>query len=170
MFHGELDAETRAGLEVLRGRIHKAKVPSSCLDETLTIATWNIREFGRRPRRAASLHYIAEILGQFDLVSVVELRDDTRELETVLRYLGPYWDAVYSDYNTDRAGNRERVGFVYDRRAAVFTGLAGNVHAARRDSGTGEYDVPGPDWWRPPYVASFAQTNPGRLGPEGRIS
>ncbi len=28
---------------------------------------------------AASLHYIAEIVGQFDLVSVVELRDDLRD-------------------------------------------------------------------------------------------
>ena len=52
-------------------RIAAAAIPSSKLDESLNIATWNIREFGRRPRLDASLHYIAEIIGQFDLVAVV---------------------------------------------------------------------------------------------------
>src|SRR4051812_13279685 len=48
--------------------IARANVPPSRLDETITIATWNIRELGRRPRLKASLDYIAEIIGQFDLV------------------------------------------------------------------------------------------------------
>ena len=60
---------------------------------------------------------------------------------------------VYSDFTPDRGGNHERLAFVFDRRAAVFTGLASNVHADRRRVG-GDY-VAEPDWWRPPYLASF---------------
>ena len=51
-----------------------AKIPSSKLDETINIALWNIREFGRVRRTDAAIHYIAEIIGQFDLDAIVELR------------------------------------------------------------------------------------------------
>src|SRR5689334_18020595 len=155
MHHGRISKRLARGLNILRERISAAHIPPSCLDENLLLATWNIREFGRRKRKRASLHYIAEIIGQFDLVSIVELRQDTRQLSEVLGYLGPYWDAVYSDYNIDRAGNHERIAFVFDRRAAVFTGLASNIHANRNGSAHGEASAPAPDWWRPPYIASF---------------
>lgn len=74
MNHGKISAEIASGLKLLGARIKAAKIPSSKLDETLNLATWNIREFGAGPRTEASLHYIAEILGQFDIISVIELR------------------------------------------------------------------------------------------------
>lgn len=157
MFHGEMSAGTAQGLQVLRGRIEKAKIPPSQLDETLNVATWNIREFGRRERMDASLHFIAEIIGQFDLVAVTELRDDLRELARVLEYLGPYWRAVFSDYNTDGAGNNERIAYVYDKRTAVFTGLAAEADPYR-EKVEGRY-VSEIDWWRSPYMASFRAGN-----------
>lgn len=61
----------------------RAKLPPSKLGETLDIATWNVRELGKKKRLEPSLHSIAEILGQFDLVSLVELRDDTSGLAEV---------------------------------------------------------------------------------------
>ncbi|MBI2348834.1 MAG: endonuclease, partial [Deltaproteobacteria bacterium] len=76
MHHGEITKEIAQGLKVLQKRIQEAKIPASKLDETLNLATWNIREFGKRPRKKASLHFIAEIIGQFDLVSIVEVRDN----------------------------------------------------------------------------------------------
>lgn len=91
------------GIKELRSRIEESEIPSSKLDETINIATWNIREFGRKRRKKLSLHLIAEVLNQFDLISVVELRDDLADLQEVLEILGPYWRVVYSDYNTDRA-------------------------------------------------------------------
>ena len=103
------------------------------------------------------MHYIAEILGQFDLIGVVELRDDVTEAAQVLRYLGPYWDVVYSDYIEDHGGNRERVGYVYDRRACTFTGLAGNANEPRKKKGV-EY-LPQKSWWRKPFMASFRSGN-----------
>src|SRR5213592_3743765 len=122
MNHGNISPEIAKGLKVLQSRIAKAAIPSSKLDETLNIATWNIREFGKKARTEAAIHYIAEILGQFDLVGVVELRDDLADLGRVLKILGPYWRAVYSDMIPDPGGNRERVAYLHDKRAVVFNG------------------------------------------------
>lgn len=47
MFHGKISAQTAEGLQELRARIDTANIPSSKLDETLNLATWNIREFGK---------------------------------------------------------------------------------------------------------------------------
>ncbi|MEA1958984.1 MAG: endonuclease/exonuclease/phosphatase family protein [Chloroflexota bacterium] len=143
-------------MKELRRRIEKANIPSSCLDESINIATWNIREFGRRPRKRVSIHYIAEILNQFDLVAVTELRANLSDFARVLDILGPYWHVVYSDYVTDRGGNRERMAYLYDKRAVVFTGMASELDAPRKkDRKTGEY-VPRFAWWRSPFVASFS--------------
>ena len=83
MNHGNISATLAKGLKALRSRIDKANIPSSKLDETLNIATWNIREFGKVKRTEAAVHYIAEILGQFDLISLVELRDNLSDLRRV---------------------------------------------------------------------------------------
>lgn len=157
MHHGKLDLPTAQGLKVLRARIAAAQVPPAKLDETMLLATWNVREFGKKRRKPASLHFIAEILGQFDLIAMVEVRDDTSDLQTVLRYLGPYWSVVFSDYLVDAGGNRERIAFVFDTRNVQFTGLASHAHAERVKH-DGEY-LPEMNWWRPPYMASFRSGN-----------
>jgi len=117
MDHSILSANELAGLKLLRQRIQAADIPSSVLDETINVATWNIRHWGQKKRKRCSLHYIAEILHQFDLISVVELRRDIRELKYVLSLLGDYWDVVFSDYIADAGGNKERIAYVYDSRA-----------------------------------------------------
>ncbi len=157
MFHGNISLEIAEGLKLLRKRIEAAKIPPSKLDETLNIATWNIREFGKVPRKVAALHYIAEIIGQFDLVGIVELREDLSDLNRVLGYLGPYWDAVYSDAVLDAGGNRERICYVFDSRAVRFNGMACEASPPRVKRGT-EY-VSEDSWWRAPYVASFKSGN-----------
>jgi len=142
-----------SGLQVLKARIAAARIPSSKLDESFNLATWNIREFGNVPRSEAAIHYIAEVLGQFDLISVIEVRDNLHDLARVLDVLGPYWRAVYSDALTDAGGNRERVAFVYDKRQIIFNGMASAAFSTRIQQGT-EW-VPELNWWRPPYLASF---------------
>lgn len=153
MNHGQVSDEIARGLLELKARIAAAKIPSSKIDETLNIATWNIRELGKKRRTQAAIHYIAEIIGQFDLVGVVELRDDLTDLGRVLPILGPSWRVVYSDAMLDAGGNRERVAYVYDQRAVVFNGLAAEASPPRRKKGS-EYlaDI---SWWRSPYLASF---------------
>ena len=96
---------------------------------------------------------IAAIIGAFDVVSIVELRDDLRDFMRILRLLGSRWGVVFSDYVRDAGGNRERVAFAFDRERVTFTGLASNAEGPRRRVGE-EYvrEVP---WWRPPFLASF---------------
>jgi hypothetical protein len=157
MNHGKVSKEIAAGLLALKKRIAAAKIPSSKIDETLNLATWNIREFGKARRTEAAIHYLAEILGQFDLIGIVELRDDLTDLGRVLKILGPYWRAVYSDMIPDAGGNRERLGFIYDKRAVVFNGLAAEANPPRARKGF-EY-LPEKSFWRAPYMASFRAGN-----------
>ncbi len=48
MHHGTISKPIADGLIELRQRIEKAGIPSSKLDETLNLATWNIHEFGKK--------------------------------------------------------------------------------------------------------------------------
>ena len=43
MFHGKISREIAEGLVELQKRIAQAKIPSSKLDESINVATWNIR-------------------------------------------------------------------------------------------------------------------------------
>ena len=157
MHHGDVSPEIAQGLLALKKRIDAAKIPSSKLDQTINVAVWNVREFGKVRRTPAAIHFIAEILGQFDLVSLVELRNDLTDLGRVLPILGPSWDVVYSDWNDDAGGNKERTAFLFDRRAVTFNGLAAEVDAPREKEAT-EY-LAKQSFWRAPYMCSFRAGN-----------
>jgi endonuclease/exonuclease/phosphatase family metal-dependent hydrolase len=155
MDHSKLRLDELEGLKVLRNRIKDAGIPPSELDKTINVATWNIRHWGQKPRRRCSLHYIAEILQSFDLISVIELRRNVSELSYVVDLLGPYWDVVFSDYITDAGGNKERIAYVFDTRSVQFTGMAAETDGPRKkNKKTGVYE-PKFSWWRKPYVGSF---------------
>lgn len=157
MDHGNVSKEIAKGLVELQARIKAAQIPSSKLDESLNVATWNICQFGNSSRSEAAIHYIAEILGQFDIIGVVELRDDLTDLGRVMKILGPYWKVVYSDMIPDYGGNKERIAFIYDKRMVTFTGLAAEANSPRHKVGD-EY-VSDISWWRSPYMASFRAGN-----------
>jgi hypothetical protein len=155
MHHGNIDQNTARGLIELRRRIKSQKIAKSVKDKTLNIATWNIREFGKKRRKKQSIHLIAEIMNCFDLIAITELRDKLGDLERVMEILGPYWKVVFSDFSSDRRGNRERMGYLYDYRVVEFTGLAAEPDPPRKkDPITGE-SIPSITWWRSPYMASF---------------
>ena len=163
MNHGDVSADLAQRLKILRQRIDEHELPSSALDESLNIATWNIRDFGKKERSEEAIHLIAEILNQFDLIAISELRDNLTDMRRVMAILGPYWRLVFSDWRPDRAGNDERFGFLYDKRMAVFTGLAAEAEPPRRRGAlTGDSDAdyePLYTWWRSPYMASFSAGN-----------
>ncbi len=159
MKHGNVDKHTAKGLVELKKRIAKQDIKPSIKDKTLNLATWNIREFGKKSRLKQSIHYVAEILSNFDLIAVTELRRDLSDLQKVMQILGPSWDVVYSDYVADWGGNWERVAYVYDKRVVRFTGLAAEADAPRKKNPqSGEYETEF-DWWRKPYIASFKSGN-----------
>ncbi len=155
MDHSKLNADELNGLKLLRKRIKEAKIPSSKLDESINIATWNIRHWGQKRRKQFSLHYIAEILNQFDLISVIELRRNVSELKYVLDLLGKYWGVVFSDYITDAGGNKERIAYVFDTRSVQFTGMAAETDGPRKKNSNTKVYEPTFSWWRKPYMASF---------------
>lgn len=157
MHHGDVSPDIAEGLLALKKRIEAAKIPPSRLDETINVAVWNIREFGRKRRTKAAIHLIAEILGQFDLVAIVELRSDLSDLGEAIEILGPSWDVIYSDWIDDPGGNGERIAFLYDRRAVIFNGLAAEIDPPRVKDGN-EY-LALQSFWRAPYMCSFRAGN-----------
>ena len=140
------------GEALLAARVRAAKVPRAVPGQSIVLAKWNVRELGRSPRRDDSIRMIARILSSFSLVSLVEVRRDTRDLERVLAALGARWRALYSDPLEDPGANEERACFLFDTRHVRPTGLVSVVHGRRKRIGS-EYVTP--HWWRPPYVASF---------------
>jgi hypothetical protein len=132
MFIEGIDAETAKKLKTLKKRIEAANIPSSKLDESLNVAAWNIRDFGKKRRTKAAKIFIAEILNQFDLIALTEVRDNLKDFLAVKEIFGPYWKFVVSDFRPDRAGNNERIAYLYDERMCQFTGLAAEADPLRK--------------------------------------
>ena len=116
MHHGDVSPEIGKACSLSKSGSTRQKFRPPSSTETINVAIWNIREFGKVHRTLPAQHYIAEILGQFDLIAIVELRDDLTDFGCVLQFLGPSWDVVYSDWLDDPGGNSGAVAFLYDRR------------------------------------------------------
>jgi endonuclease/exonuclease/phosphatase family metal-dependent hydrolase len=94
------------------------------------LATWNIREFdspsyGYRSQEAKA--YIAEILSQFDLIALQEIRDDLGAFEDLMRLLGPDWDYIATDVTEGTSGNKERMVYLFNRDKVRFRHVAGEL-------------------------------------------
>ncbi len=161
MDHSELNPDEARRLKTLRGRIEEHDIPSSRLDESLNLAIWNVRDFGKKRRTKDALHMIAEVIYQFDLVAFVELGANLKPLRKVMDLLGPYWRIVYNDITPGYAGNQERIGFLYDKRMVTFNGFAAELSprmvrpkgmnaAGKKHDYVAEFGI-----WRQPYMASF---------------
>lgn len=118
------------GLIRLKDQLRADGVPSRTVDETLLLATWNIREFdsprygGRCPE---CFYYIAEIISHFDLVAIQEVHEDLSALDRVQELLGGWWKYIVTDVTEGKSGNDERMAFLYDSRKVTFGGLAGEI-------------------------------------------
>lgn len=133
-FPRDVDSPARrrvaAGLLSLRRRLRK-EIPPRTVEETLLLATWNIREFGRNKmfgtRLDESIQYIAEIINHFDLVAIQEVKENLADLKKLIRVLGNWWEYIVTDVVAGSAGNTERIAFLYDTRKVRFDHLAGEV-------------------------------------------
>lgn len=133
-----------------------ADAPPERAQNTLLLASWNLREFDSPKwgaRLPESYAYIAEILSRFDLVAVQEARDDLRALERLMFRLGRDWSYLVSDVTEGRAGNGERLAFVYDTRKVRFLGMAGEL--VLPPVTRGRTTVPATQVARTPLMAAF---------------
>ncbi len=104
------------------------KIPYKSNDKNLLISSWNIKEFGQMTNRLPeSYFYIAEILSQFDLIAVQEIKNRLEDLSIIMRLLGSNWDYLINDMTGGTAGNMERFAYIYDKRRVNFSGLAGEI-------------------------------------------
>jgi endonuclease/exonuclease/phosphatase family metal-dependent hydrolase len=119
-----------AGLLSLRRRLRK-KIPPRTVEQTLLLASWNIREFGRNSmfgrRLDESIQYIAEIINHFDLIAIQEVKENLADLKRLIRVLGYWWEYIVTDVVPGRSGNAERIAFLYDSRKVEFDHIAGEV-------------------------------------------
>ena len=114
------------GLQRLRKQLDQ-EMPPKTRNQTLVLGTWNIRNFddnrfGNGVRRYEDPYYIAEIISRFDVIAVQEICEDLDPLDRVMRILGPEYDYIVTDPTEGRAGNDERLGFVFDKNKVWFKG------------------------------------------------
>ncbi len=122
---------TLNGLKRLRKSLDK-ELPNKTRSSTLVMGTWNIRNFdddrfNNGHRTTEDFFYIAEIISRFDIIAVQELCDDNKPLDTVMRILGNDYDYIVTDVTEGRAGNGERLGFIFDKAKVSFRGVAGEL-------------------------------------------
>lgn len=143
-------------------------VPDKDVNNNLLLATWNIRDFGKRNRRGYGRRlpethfYIAEVLSRFDFVAVQEI-NELYEWETVMDILGPSFDYIASDVTDPKlGGNGERLTFVFDKRKVWFQNIAGEIVLPRdmliskvETKVDNERIVAGKQFRRTPFIASF---------------
>ncbi len=134
----------------------KDEIPERTAQNTLLLATWNIRDFdsnkfGHGPREKESMYYIAEIIAAFDLVAVQEVNQDLRPLKKLLGILGAHWDYIVTDTTEGRSGNNERMAYLYDTNKVAFKNIAGELVLPQGQKVTEK----GLQFARTPFMASF---------------
>jgi endonuclease/exonuclease/phosphatase family metal-dependent hydrolase len=133
-----------------------ADAPPPRQSGSLLLGTWNLREFDSPTwgdRLPESYAYIAEVINRFDLVAVQEVRSDLAALQQLVERLGPQWSYLVSDVTEGKAGNRERLSFLYDTTKVRFLGIAGELVLPPVNRGGAQ--VPPQQVARTPFMASF---------------
>ncbi|MBR0555130.1 endonuclease/exonuclease/phosphatase family protein [Ciceribacter sp. L1K23] len=130
-------------------------IPSKSADNTLLMASWNIREFDAGSKASfrdeEAYYYIAEIISRFDIVAIQEVRRSLYPLQNLKRLLGSWWDFLVTDITLGAGGNSERMAFLYDRRKVDFTGLAAELVLDKAIA----IDEKIVQFARSPYIAGF---------------
>jgi exonuclease III len=131
----------------LQERIKEADIPTR-KNDNFRLLTWNIRNFNSKKEDRAIAIY-AEIMKNFDLIAIQEVKDDLGGIEKLQKILGKKYRFLFSDIS----GNGERLVFCYDSEKIDFTGLAAEIVMA---PGQGKETVqPELEFDRTPYMASF---------------
>lgn len=143
-------------LLALRAQLNR-EIPRKTSDETLLLASWNIREFDSAAygeRLSEAFYYIAEIASHFDLIAVQEVRKDLRAWRKLLGLLGERWKYVVTDVTSGTKGNKERLAFLYDSGKVQFGGLAGELVMPPVKK-SGRVYTPAKQLARTPFICGF---------------
>jgi endonuclease/exonuclease/phosphatase family metal-dependent hydrolase len=148
---------TIKNLAALRGAFDNGEgMPPPRTFQSLLLGTWNLRELDSPTwglRIPESYAYMAEIIARFDLVAVQEVRSDLQALKQLCHRLGHHWSYLVSDTTAGKAGNQERLAFLYDTRKVRFLGMAGELVLPPVKSGGKE--IPATQVARTPLMAAF---------------
>ena len=139
-------------------------------ENDLSIATWNIREFGRFttkwtassndvPKRdLRSLLAIATILERFDIIAIQELQAYTNALQQILLWLNrdhpARWRVVVSDVVQGNDGDNERLGYLFDSSRYDLDGLVGEIVIPPEEIGVSGQRLDR-QFAKTPYAVSF---------------
>jgi len=166
-FYNKIDTTTIAGKRTLENLLTlrqalTQQIPEKHLGSNLLLATWNIREFGESKyggRTVEALYYIAEIINRFDIIAIQEVRKDLKAFTSLMSILGSNYEYIFTDVTEGKAGNQERLCFVFDTRKVRFGGLAGELvlpPLEDKDPTTGQPIVrPSKQLARTPYMCGF---------------
>ena len=120
----------------------------------LLLATWNIANLGLQKRKPKDYKLLAEIIGWFDIIALQEVNDNLSGLRSILANLPNSYKALFSD----KAGNNERMTFVYDSNKINLLENVGEIAVPPKDI---KYimlkgvNVEFSGFDRNPYIASF---------------
>ena len=109
-------------IEALDAHFDAREVPVS-RDGRLLLATWNIANLGAQKRPPRALPIISHILSRFDLIAVQEVNDNFKTFEKIVEGMHGDFDFVMSD----KAGNAERLAFIYRTGKVELDKLWGEV-------------------------------------------
>jgi exonuclease III len=143
-----------SNLTTLRDQL-KLEIPHRKVNDTLLLATWNIRDFDSNkfrhgPRINESYYYIAEIISAFDIIALQEINEDLKALKKVMGILGGNWKFIATDVTEGTSGNRERMVFVYDTDKVSFKSIAGEIVLPKKKEIKGELQFA-----RTPFLVAF---------------
>jgi endonuclease/exonuclease/phosphatase family metal-dependent hydrolase len=132
-----------------RGR----KIPDK-KDNRLLLATWNIANLGLQKRETRDYQVLAEILTWFDLIALQEVNDRLTGLRSIQQFLPPSYKVLFSD----KAGNNERLVYLYDSAIVSPLEMVGEIAIPPKDHK--DIKLPGisasfTGFDRNPYLAAF---------------
>jgi hypothetical protein len=134
----------------------------------LLVGTWNVRGFDRFDtkwrsvsgdspiRDRSNVACIAEIVRRFDVVAIQEVRRSALAFQAMMADLGDQWAFLVTDVTEGRAGNSERLAFVFDTTRLQPSGLACELVVAAQEADTPS-DALVKQFARTPYAVSFAR-------------
>jgi len=128
-------------------------IPAKAADRLL-VATWNIANLGLQQRRSKDYRLLAEIIGWFDIIALQEVNDNLAGLRGIQAHLPATYAALFSD----KAGNDERMAFLYDASKVFPLEKIGEVAVPVKDHK--HIKLPGiartfKGFDRNPYLAAF---------------